>query len=100
MKIHIEENHFQVCHEKIRVLSHEASEQVKKYGLDNDLIMRVKKDSYFDPIIHELDTLLDPTTFVGRAPDQVFEFINNEVQPVLKKYEKMCSDYVPIGLSI
>lgn len=61
----------QVCHEKIRVLSHEAGAQVKQLGLDNDLIERVRADPYFAPIMGQLDDLLDPATFTGRAPEQV-----------------------------
>jgi len=78
----------QVCHEKIRVLSHEAAAQVKQHGRDNDLIERVKKDPYFAPILGGLESLLDPATFTGRAADQVTEFLNEEVKPVLSKYKK------------
>ena len=77
----------QECHEKIRVLSHQAAEQVKRLGLPNDLIERVRKDTYFNPIHAELDKLLDPKTFIGRAPNQVLEFIRDEVQPVLNQYK-------------
>lgn len=77
----------QVCHEKIRVLSQEAAAQVKQHGGDNDLIDRIKKDQYFAPIIDQLNDLLNPTTFVGRAPEQVHEFIKQEVDPVLQKYK-------------
>ncbi|XP_066584220.1 adenylosuccinate lyase isoform X2 [Prorops nasuta] len=77
----------QVCHEKIRVLSHEAGAQVKQHGLDNDLVMRIKKDAYFQPILDQLDQLLDPSTFVGRAPEQVTEFLEEEVYPVLEQYK-------------
>lgn len=77
----------QICHEKIRVLSHEAGAQVKQHGKDNDLIDRVKNDSYFAPIIPQLDKILDASTFIGRAPDQVTEFIEEEVNPVLAKYK-------------
>ena len=40
-------------------------------GLDNDLVDRVKNDSYFAPIVNKLDVLLDARTFIGRAPEQV-----------------------------
>ncbi|XP_063380983.1 adenylosuccinate lyase [Cydia fagiglandana] len=76
----------QVCHEKIRVLSHEAGAQVKQHGKDNDLIDRVKKDAYFAPIISQLDKILDASTFIGRAPEQVTEFIEEEVDPIVSKY--------------
>ncbi|KAJ8681738.1 hypothetical protein QAD02_017530 [Eretmocerus hayati] len=77
----------QVCHEKIRVLSQEAGAQVKQHGKDNDLVERIRRDKYFEPIIPQLDALLDPSTFIGRAPDQVVEFLEEEVYPVLKKYQ-------------
>ncbi|THH16222.1 hypothetical protein EW146_g4380 [Bondarzewia mesenterica] len=73
----------QEAHEKIRVLSHEAAHQVKQLGLDNDLIERVRKDAYFDPIKNELDALLNPKTFVGRAPEQVDKFLKEWVEPAL-----------------
>ncbi|XP_067008022.2 adenylosuccinate lyase [Anabrus simplex] len=77
----------QDCHEEIRVLSQEAAAQVKQKGLDNDLVERIKKSSYFAPILPQLDDLLNPSTFVGRAPQQVTEFLEEEVFPVLEKYK-------------
>ncbi|XP_023938918.1 adenylosuccinate lyase [Bicyclus anynana] len=76
----------QICHEKIRVLSHEAGAVVKQEGKDNDLIERVKNDTYFAPIIEELDKILDASTFIGRAPEQVTEFLEEDVVPILLKY--------------
>ncbi|KAF7421114.1 adenylosuccinase ade13 [Pleurotus ostreatus] len=77
----------QEAHEKIRVLSHEAAHQVKQLGLENDLIDRVKSDPYFDPIKDQLEQLLDPATFVGRAPQQVDKFIKDWVVPALARDE-------------
>ncbi|OCK81800.1 putative adenylosuccinate lyase Ade13 [Lepidopterella palustris CBS 459.81] len=76
----------QEAHEQIRVLSHEAGAQVKQFGLENDLIERIRKTPFFDPILPKLDELLDPTTFVGRAPEQVVAFYERDVTPALKKY--------------
>nr|GAT56925.1 adenylosuccinate lyase [Mycena chlorophos] len=73
----------QEAHEKIRVLSHEAAYQVKQLGLENDLIERVKGDAYFDPVKGELDALLNPETFIGRAPEQVDAFLKEWVEPAL-----------------
>lgn len=61
----------QECHEHVRVLSQEAGEQVKQHGRDNDLVERIKLSQYFSPIHTHLDNLLDPATFIGRAPQQV-----------------------------
>ena len=55
-------------------------------GLDNDLVERVKNDTYFSPIVNKLDVLLDAKTFIGRAPEQVYEFISREVEPTLKNF--------------
>jgi adenylosuccinate lyase len=61
----------QECHEQMRVLSMEAGAQVKTFGLENDLVDRIKASEYFLPIREKLDELLNPVTFVGRATPQV-----------------------------
>ena len=76
----------QEVHEAIRVHSMDAAQVVKGQGGDNDLIDRVKTDPYFAPIHADLDALLDPTTFVGRAPQQVVEFLDAEVRPALAAF--------------
>lgn len=81
----------QECHEKIRTLSQKAAERVKIDGLDNDLVERVKNDPYFSPIVNKLDVLLDAKTFIGRAPEQVYEFISREVEPTLKNFTSTAS---------
>uniref|UniRef100_A0A9J8D430 Adenylosuccinate lyase n=1 Tax=Cyprinus carpio carpio TaxID=630221 RepID=A0A9J8D430_CYPCA len=75
------------CHEKIRVLSQQAAAVVKQEGGDNDLLARVQADPYFAPIIGQLDSILDPKTFIGRAPQQVTRFLSEEVRPVLEPYK-------------
>ncbi|TXT08623.1 hypothetical protein VHUM_02751 [Vanrija humicola] len=90
----------QECHEKIRVLSHQAGAVVKEQGGDNDLIERVKQDEYFKPIWGQLDTLLDPSTFVGRAPEQVDEFIAEWVEPALKPYAEALKNVKAAELSV
>ena len=78
----------QIVHEKIRVLSHEAGKVVKEEGGENDLIDRVKADRFFEPVHSQMATLLDPKSFVGRAPEQVISFLENWVKPALKPYEE------------
>ena len=68
-------------------MSHQAAHQVKQLGLENDLIERIKADPYFDPIKEDLSTLLDPKSFVGRAPEQVQKFIEEWVKPALDNDE-------------
>ena len=55
--------------------------------MENDLIERIHNDPYFDSIKKELDNLLDPSSFIGRAPEQVDGFLKNWVQPVLDDKE-------------
>jgi adenylosuccinate lyase len=74
----------QDLHEKIRQHSIAAGEQVKVHGRPNDLISRLKADEAFADI--DIDSLLDPTGFVGRAPEQVDEFIAAHVEPVRRHY--------------
>lgn len=90
----------QVCHEKIRVLSHEAGAQVKKFGKDNDLVERIKADPYFAPILNQLDTILDASTFIGRCPEQVDEFVQDEVKPVLANYAESLKHVKQASLAI
>ncbi|XP_044734132.1 adenylosuccinate lyase [Chrysoperla carnea] len=91
----------QICHERIRVLSHQAAAQVKEHGLDNDLIERIKNDPYFKPILDELTDLLKPETFIGRASEQVTEFLEDEVKPLLKKYaNSLAAANSPVTLNI
>jgi len=61
----------QDCHEAVRQHSHAAAAVVKEHGGENDLVQRIRTDSYFSPIHADLDRVLDPKTFVGRAPQQV-----------------------------
>lgn len=76
----------QDAHEEIRVLSHEAGAEVKQHGRDNDLIDRIRRTDFFQPILGELDALLDPSTFIGRSPQQVDAFYEREVKVALKPY--------------
>jgi adenylosuccinate lyase len=76
----------QDAHEEIRVLSHQAADNVKKQGKDNDLLERIRRTAFFEPIIPELESLLDARTFVGRAPQQVQKFTTTEVAAALKPY--------------
>ena len=76
----------QILHEKIRLHSHAAAAQVKKLGKPNDLIHRLKADIGFAKV--DFDKILDPNKYIGRAPQQVDEFIKSVVTPILRRYQK------------
>ncbi|MFA6714687.1 MAG: adenylosuccinate lyase [Victivallales bacterium] len=76
----------QKLHEAIREHSMEAARRIKEEGGDNDLLDRLKADAHFAKIADKIDDLVNPMEFVGRAPEQVTEFLENHIAPVLKKY--------------
>ena len=79
----------QELHELIRQHSMEAGAVVKGQGKPNDLLERISKDPAFKAIHGELETMIDPRRFVGRAPEQVDEFVSDEVDPVLERHKSL-----------
>ncbi len=75
----------QELHERIRELSMEAGAVVKQEGGKNDLIERIAKEPMFGMSLEELQKILEPKNFVGRAPQQTEEYITEQVKPVLDK---------------
>lgn len=74
----------QELHERIRVHSMEAGRQVKVYGLKNDLVDRIAGDPMFSLSREEILNVMEPSNYIGRAGEQVTEFIENEVKPRIK----------------
>lgn len=75
----------QELHEKIRQYSIEAGRRVKEEGLDNNLISLIEKDESFKLQKDKMQELLKAENFVGRAPEQVTEFLQEYVYPLLKE---------------
>ncbi len=73
----------QELHEKLRVHSQAAAAVVKQEGLPNDLIDRVCADPDFLLTKEEILAFLQPENFIGRAPQQVTELLENVVRPLL-----------------
>jgi len=76
----------QHLHEVIRVHSHAAARIVKQEGGDNDLLERLAADPEIGMTRAQIDASLDMREFVGRAPEQVVEFIASEVDPILARH--------------
>jgi len=90
----------QDVHESIRVHSHAASDVVKKQGGENDLVERIRKDKFFERIWGELDDLLKPESFVGRAPEQTRKFVEKEVKEALAPWEKAMGETKEVQLTV
>lgn len=74
----------QELHESIRLHSMAAAERVKGEGLDNDLIERIINDDSFKLSREEILKIIDPIKFVGRAPSQTVEFIEEYITPIIE----------------
>lgn len=79
----------QELHEKIREHSMEAGNRVKEEGLDNDLLRRIAQDSAFGLTLEDVETLLTPEDYIGRASQQTEEFVSEYLEPIFKE-EKDC----------
>ena len=82
----------QELHEQIRVHSIASGAVVKEQGLPNDLIKRIAADPLFGLTEDEIMANMDARKYVGRSPEQVTEFLNNEVRPVLSRYADLIDE--------
>lgn len=73
----------QELHERLRVHAREAAARLKAGDGENDLLARIGADPAFARIREALPALLDPARFIGRAPEQVDEFLTEVVDPLL-----------------
>jgi adenylosuccinate lyase len=86
----------QQLHERIRQHSQAAAVQVKRFGKPNDLIARLKADGAFRKI--NLQNVLNPKHYIGRAPQQVDEFIAASVTPIRRKYRQQLNKKVELNV--
>jgi adenylosuccinate lyase len=75
----------QELHERIRKHSMAAARRMKEEGADADLLERIAGDDAFGMDRAELDGMVDPARFVGRAPQQVARFLDDHVTPALER---------------
>ena len=76
----------QELHEALRTHSHAAAARVKLEGGQNDLIDRIVADPLFPLTREEIEAQMDPALYVGRAPEQVTEFLEGPVAELLARY--------------
>ncbi|MDO5145363.1 MAG: adenylosuccinate lyase, partial [bacterium] len=70
---------------RLRVHSQAAARVVKEEGGRNDLIDRIVADPAFMVTRAQVEALLDPARFIGRCPQQVDEFLNGYIRPLLEE---------------
>jgi adenylosuccinate lyase len=85
----------QELHERVRQHSVAAGARVKGEGLENDLLDRIAADPAFGVSRQELDEDLRPERYIGRAPEQVDEFLAEWVEPVLERHAGEFTDETP-----
>ena len=88
----------QQLHERIRVHSMAASKVIKEEGGENDLLQRIAADEAFGVTLEELESILQPEKYTGRAKEQTKDFLAECVAPVLEKYKDVASDKPEINV--
>jgi adenylosuccinate lyase len=76
----------QELHERIRELSMEAGKRVKVEGKDNNLLELIAADKTFNLSEDKLKEAMDPKLYIGRSSEQVVEFVNEYIAPILEKF--------------
>lgn len=79
----------QELHELIRTLSMEAGKNVKERGLDNNLLELIAAEPAFGLTLEELSATMEPSRYIGRAPEQVEEFLTEIINPILKANQEL-----------
>lgn len=88
----------QVLHERIRVHSMAASKVIKEEGGENDLLERIANDEAFGVTYEELVELIAPEKYVGRAPEQTADFLEECVKPALAQYKDIATEKAEINV--
>ncbi|GHU51887.1 adenylosuccinate lyase [Clostridia bacterium] len=86
----------QVLHEEIRKISMTAGENVKLKGLDNNLCDLILENPLFKINKEELESILKPENFIGRSAEQVTEFIENIINPILDENKEILGEKVEL----
>ncbi len=86
----------QELHELIREYSMQAAYRVKQEGLDNNLIDLIINDDSFKMSKEEILSIMDPNNFVGRAPEQVVEFIDETLNPAIEEFKTSIGIHVDL----
>ncbi len=86
----------QELHERIRIHSLAAAKKIKEEGAENDLLERIAADPLFAVTKEDLNDILNPSKYVGRAPEQTEEFINEVVNSILETHKEEFKEKIEI----
>jgi adenylosuccinate lyase len=86
----------QELHERIRQHSQAAAQVVKQQGGRNDLLDRLRQDPAFQAV--DWQQVLDQSQFVGRAPEQVDQFLADLVEPIRRRYGQQLGGQAEVEL--
>ena len=88
----------QELHERLRVHAIAAAKVVKEEGADNDLIDRVCADSVFGLHREEIDEILEPASFTGRAANQVEDYLREVISPILEQNRELLGETAELSV--
>ena len=88
----------QELHEKIRQHSIAAGKIIKEEGGENDLVDRIAQDPMFNITKEEIEAVLRPELYVGRAPEQVEEYLRDFIQPVLDENKELLGEKAELNV--
>ena len=88
----------QELHEEIRTLSMKAGATVKEEGKDNNLVELIAQDPLFGVTKEEIEEVLRPELYTGRAAIQTTKYLNDVVSPVLEKYKELLGETAEINV--
>ena len=88
----------QELHERIRELSMEAGRNVKENGRENNLLELIAADPAFGLSLEDLKKTMEPSRYVGRAPEQVEAFLDQVVNPILEEYRDLLGEKAEINV--
>ena len=88
----------QELHERIRELSMEAGRNVKVNGGENNLLELIAADPAFGLSLEDLKKTMEPSRYVGRAPEQVDAFLSQVVNPILEEYRELLGEKAEINV--
>ncbi|MBS7369422.1 MAG: adenylosuccinate lyase [Oscillospiraceae bacterium] len=87
----------QQLHEQIRTHSQAAAEEMRQ-GRENDLVKRIANDPMFGITEEEINEMLIPSKYVGRAPEQTTEFLDEFIKPVLEANKELLGEKAELSV--